>query len=138
MQMQDTITNCNHIHRVAKWGLDASSNYTVTVWDCSLCGIILDKPVEEVEQELNHDYDFCSDNECFVCKIKTLSLNAGDAKSGFIENGYTQKSWDRELKEYRDARAQGIQPKTTRLKDVRAAVEASDKTGKAFDASKPH
>jgi hypothetical protein len=61
-------------------------------------------------------------------------MNAGDAKGGLVENGYTQKSWNNELKAYRDARAEGIQPKSTRMQDIKAAVQQSDKTGKAFVA----
>lgn len=45
-----------------------------------------------------------------------------------------QKQWDNEIKAYRAARAQGIQPRTTQLADVQAAVEISDRSGRAFDA----
>lgn len=38
---------------------------------------------------------------------------------------------DRELREYREARAQGIQPVSTRLADVREAVAVSDRAGRA-------
>ena len=46
-----------------------------------------------------------------------------------------QKRWDKELDLYKSARAQGIQPASTRTRDIRKALEISDKTGKAFDAS---
>lgn len=42
------------------------------------------------------------------------------------------KAWDRELAEYRSAVEQGIQPNSTKTKDIRAAVEASNKQGAAF------
>lgn len=45
-----------------------------------------------------------------------------------------QKKWDRSLDRYRAARAEGIQPSSTRPDAVRRAVEASDATGKAFVA----
>lgn len=48
-----------------------------------------------------------------------------------------QKAWDAELQSYRDARAQGIQPATTRTRDIRRAVEISDRRGSAFDAGNP-
>ena len=51
-----------------------------------------------------------------------------------VASGWTNKKWDAELKAYRDARAEGIQPKSTKMKDIKAAVEQSDKTGKAFIA----
>lgn len=40
-----------------------------------------------------------------------------------------QKKLDADLQAYRDARRQGIQPKTTRIEDTRAAVEISNKVG---------
>jgi hypothetical protein len=44
------------------------------------------------------------------------------------------KKWDAELQAYRDARAQGIQPSSTRMKDIQVAVEVSNRAGKAFKA----
>lgn len=46
----------------------------------------------------------------------------------------TQKRWDAELNAYASARAQGIQPAGTRMHQVRAAVDASNEAGKAYDA----
>lgn len=80
--------------------------------------------------------DHANWGECL--RAANLSMNAGDAKSGMIDNGYTKRKWDAELKAYKDAREQGIQPKSTRMKDIRAAVELSDKKGKAVDAAKPN
>lgn len=48
-----------------------------------------------------------------------------------------QRSWDRELDAYRQARAEGIQPASTRLPDVQRAMEASDATGRPFNAASP-
>lgn len=45
-----------------------------------------------------------------------------------------QKKWDRDLAAYKDARAQGIQPASTRRNAVDAAVQASESTGTAFQA----
>ena len=47
------------------------------------------------------------------------------------------KKWDGELQAYRDARAQGIQPASTKMKDIKAAVAASNHFGKAFKADEP-
>lgn len=44
-------------------------------------------------------------------------------------------SWDRELKVYADARRQGVQPDTTKTFDSQLALEFSDRTGVAYDAS---
>lgn len=46
-----------------------------------------------------------------------------------------QKAWDKELQSYRDARAQGIQPDSTRTPDIRKAVEWSNQHGTAYDGS---
>lgn len=70
---------------------------------------------------------------CFGCKIGTLELNPGDA--GIADSGTTNKKWNKELQDYRDARAQGIQPAGTTTQAIRAAVEISNKTGVAFDAN---
>ena len=45
-----------------------------------------------------------------------------------------QKRWDKELDLYRQARSEGLQPATTKRKDIETAMAISDKTGKAFRA----
>jgi len=69
---------------------------------------------------------------CFGCKIATLELGTGDA--GRPES-MSQKKWNKELDAYSAARKQGIQPGGTTMKAVQAAVDASNKTGKAFNAN---
>lgn len=66
---------------------------------------------------------------CFGCKAGSLHLaytgiNGSDATA--------QKHWDRELDEYRAAVAQGMQPESTKTKDIRAAVAWSDKHQVAY------
>jgi len=68
---------------------------------------------------------------CFGCKISTLELGVGDANS---KVSMSTSKWDAELKAYKDARAQGIQPAGTSMKQIQKAVEISDKTGKAYGA----
>lgn len=58
-------------------------------------------------------------------------MNPGEANSNL---SMSSKKWDKELQAYRDARAQGIQPAGTSMKQVRDAVEISNKTGKAYQA----
>lgn len=45
-----------------------------------------------------------------------------------------EKAWNRELDSYAEARKQGIQPASTRQRDIEAAVAISDTTGTAFQA----
>lgn len=52
-------------------------------------------------------------------KVTTTDTRKGDWS-------YRAK-WNQEIKEYRDARRQGIQPKTSNLKDIREAVAVSRK-----------
>jgi hypothetical protein len=68
---------------------------------------------------------------CFGCKILGLNLSTGEASSRVP---MTTKKWDAELQAYRDARAQGIQPASTRMRDIQTAVEVSNRAGKAFKA----
>ena len=74
---------------------------------------------------------------CFGCKALTLQMNAGDAKEAIRNGGQTQREWDKELDLYKSARAQGVQPATTRTKDIQIALDISQKTGKAYDAGSP-
>lgn len=66
---------------------------------------------------------------CFGCKASTLDLNPGEANSRLT---MSKKKWDGELALYREARAQGIQPDSTKTKDIRKAIDISNKTGKAY------
>ena len=66
---------------------------------------------------------------CFGCKASTVDLNSGEASSRLTMSA---KKWDKELALYRSARAQGIQPSSTKTKDIRRAIDISSKTGKAY------
>ena len=64
---------------------------------------------------------------CFGCKASTLSYQDMHIRAVSHAN-------DKELDAYRSARKHGIQPKTTKLKDINAAVKASDVLGRAVKA----
>jgi hypothetical protein len=66
---------------------------------------------------------------CFGCKIGTLELGTGDASRDIPD-----KKWNSELQAYRDARAQGIQPAGTTMRDIQEAHKASETLGKAYNA----
>ncbi len=66
---------------------------------------------------------------CFGCKASTVDLNAGEASTRLTMSA---KKWDNELALYRSARAQGIQPDSTKTKDIRKAIDISNKTGRAY------
>jgi uncharacterized protein YdaU (DUF1376 family) len=62
-------------------------------------------------------------------------MSTGDANGDLVNNGWTNKKWDSELKLYREARAQGIQPEGTSTAKIRKAMDVSDKTGHAFGSA---
>ena len=68
---------------------------------------------------------------CFGCKVSTLEMGVGDANS---KVSMSTTKWDAELKAYKDARAQGIRPAGTSMKQIQKAVDISNKTGKAYGA----
>jgi hypothetical protein len=67
--------------------------------------------------------------------VRAANLHIGYAASAKGLDATSQKKWDKELALYRSAREQGIQPAGTTTKSVRAAIDMSDKAGKAFDAN---
>jgi len=74
---------------------------------------------------------------CFGCKGLAIQMNTGDASGNIIASGTTQKKWDKELSLYKQARAQGIQPDGTSTKQIQKAIDVSNRTGVAYDASSP-
>lgn len=126
--------DCDHITKVVGWTVNESASLVPSGYGCTNCDIVSDGPVSNGTISSDHEHDEFVEG-CFACKIRTLQLATGDANGGLVANGWTNKKWDGELKAYRDARAQGIQPASTKMKDIKKAVEASDKTGKAFVAS---
>lgn len=77
--------------------------------------------------------DHASYGEC----LKSAGLRVAYTNS---TNGYDatkQKRWDKELQDYRDARAQGIEPEGTDRRSIDEAVRMSDMIGKAHDAANP-
>ena len=66
-------------------------------------------------------------------------LRAKNLKTAYMQewkgaDATAQKRADKSLDAYQQARAYGIQPKSTRAADVQLAVQISDKTGTAFKA----
>jgi hypothetical protein len=65
--------------------------------------------------------------------MKAKNLNVSPNVNDTYSTG--QKAWDRELHDYREARRQGVQPAGTTSAKVRQAMEASEKSGEAFQAA---
>jgi hypothetical protein len=73
------------------------------------------------------------DPKCFGCKVLGLQVNYTALRVDGIQ---TAKEHDKELQSYYDATDQGIEPISTRKKDIDAAVRLSNETGVAFDGNK--
>lgn len=69
--------------------------------------------------------------------VRAKGLRVGWANSAAGMDASREKAWDRELANYKDARAQGIQPRGTSTGAVREAVDASDAMGVALDMGSP-
>ena len=69
---------------------------------------------------------------CFGCKVGDLQLSVGEARHDGV---MTAKQHDRELQSYYDATRQGIEPVSTKTKDIQAAVRLSNDTGVAFNGN---
>ena len=68
-------------------------------------------------------------------RASNIQMSTGDANGELVNNGWTNKKWDSELKLYREARAQGIQPEGTSTAQIQKAVDVSNKTGHAFGSA---
>lgn len=69
---------------------------------------------------------------CFGCKISGLQLSVGDARHDGVMSA---KQHDKELGSYYDALRQGVEPISTKQKDIDAAVRLSNDTGVAFNGN---
>lgn len=120
----------SHISKVLEWTLDEEARYKPKLYGCTGCDETFDTPPSNgrLREHLHTEYV----EGCFACKAGTLQLSTGDANSGLIDNGYTKKSWKSELDLYKTARAQGIQPDSTKRKDIEKAINISNKTGHAY------
>jgi hypothetical protein len=123
------MSNCSHITRVKNWGFTETHDFRVSLYDCVLCGIESTVPFRH-EDDIDIDHTGC-DDDCFGCKARSLQLNTGDANSS---KAMSNKKWHGELDAYRAARSQGIQPAGTSMAHVKAAVDASNAMGSAYDA----
>lgn len=124
-----------HVGRIVDWGFDAEMHWVATKYGCTNCDYSGATP-PPVKEEERIDHSQCGD-ECFGCKARGLQLATGDAAGNIIASGTTQKKWDKELALYKQARAQGIQPDSTKTKDIVKAIDTSNKTGVAYDGSSP-
>ena len=70
--------------------------------------------------------------DCFGCKVLGLQINYTALR---VDGMQTAKQHDKELGSYYDAIRQGIEPVSTKQKDIDAAVRLSNDTGVAFNGN---
>lgn len=69
----------------------------------------------------------------FGACMRAKGVRVGYCRSAAGGLDYTrEKAAERELEAYRRARKQGIQPDSTRTAAIRAALDISDRTGRAY------
>lgn len=130
-----------HVSKVLEWGyelIDGDMKQFVSLYGCTKCDATSETIWKGFGEMKSDNKDHADDPNClcFGCKIKTLQLNAGDAKHSVVESGTTQKKWDSELAFYKQARAQGVQPEGTSRDAVEKALKASEVLNKPYDGGK--
>jgi len=74
-------------------------------------------------------------HESWGACLKSKSLRAAVSIPGKNWDRSAQSSWDRRIDSYKSARADGIQPSSTRSSDIDHAIRHSDQTGTAFQGA---
>jgi hypothetical protein len=65
---------------------------------------------------------------------RSKSIRIGYCRSAAGYDATRQKKWDKEIDAYKAARAEGIQPEGTTMRQIEEARRASDQMGVAYDA----
>ena len=127
---------CDHKSKVLDWAYelkDGQMNQYVSLYGCTECDATSPKPFVSKEKIYETDHSNCDSNPCFGCKAKGLQLSPGDAHS---RAAMPKRKWEGELKRYKEARRQGIQPAGTTMDKIIAAEKASENLGRAYNAEK--
>jgi hypothetical protein len=69
-------------------------------------------------------------------ELKDGQMNQYVSLYGCTECDATSRKWEGELKRYKEARRQGIQPAGTTMDKIIAAEKASENLGRAYNAEK--
>lgn len=73
-------------------------------------------------------------HETFGACLRSKNIRVAYCQSASGRDASAQKEWDRDLSLMGDCKRQGIVPRTTGRKDMRTALDLSDRTGVPFDA----
>lgn len=72
------------------------------------------------------------DHLTFGACIRAKGIRVAYCQSAAGRDSTTQKRWDKNLARYAAVRKQGIQPDSTRARDIDRAVTLSDRSGEAY------
>lgn len=75
------------------------------------------------------------DHESWGACVRAKNLKSAVSIPGKGYDRAVQSQWDKRIDSYKQARAEGIQPQSTRSADIKKAVAVSDATGSAYQAS---
>lgn len=73
-------------------------------------------------------------HETYGACLRAKNIRVAYCQSSRNLDSTGEKNKDKELALYQAARKQGVQPASTFTKDIRHALDVSDRTGTAFDA----
>lgn len=76
----------------------------------------------------------CDCHETYGAHLRAKNIRIDGCRSAFGRDRTANTKNQRELSLYANTRKQGIQPSSTKTKDIRHALDQSDRTGRAFDA----
>lgn len=76
-------------------------------------------------------------HETFGACMRAKNVRVGYCRSSIGHDLSTQKRWDAELDLYAAAKRQGVQPDGTSTAQIRAALDASEAAGRAYNAEQP-
>ena len=80
----------------------------------------------------------CTCHETYGAHLRAKNIRIDGCRSTFGRDRTANRNNQRELNLYADARRQGIQPETTKTRDIRRALDCSDRLGRAYQPGDQH
>ena len=80
----------------------------------------------------------CGKHATYGAHLRAKNIAVTYCASAKNRDATNEKRNRRELDLYASARSQGVQPETTKTKDIRSALDISDKLGRAYQPGDQH
>lgn len=74
----------------------------------------------------------CPCHPTYGAHLRAKNIRIAYCNSAGGRDATDQKRWDKEIALMDDCKRQGVVPRTSKMSDMRAALDASDSTGSAF------